>query len=80
MLFIFNMLKSPETITGANMLVGSIVLLKSSIAQNTPGICEQAMIFYHENARPHVARSVNNYLENNSDLYPSFRTEYPKLF
>ena len=43
-----------------------LIRLKRAIAEKRPEYAtrHEAIIFYHDNARPHVAIPVNNYLEN----------------
>ena len=43
-----------------------LIRLKSAIAEKRPEYAtrREAIIFYHDNARPHVAIPVKNYLEN----------------
>ena len=62
----YELLKSGQTITG-DLYRTQLIRLKRAIIEKRPEYAarHEAIIFYHDNARPHVARPVKNYLENN---------------
>ena len=59
------MLKPGETINGERYRT-QLIRLKRAIAEKRPEYAarHEAIIFHHDNARPHVAIPVENYLEN----------------
>ena len=61
----FNVLKPGETIN-AERYRTQLIRLKRAIAEKRPEYAtrQEAIIFHHDNARPHVAVPVKNYLEN----------------
>ena len=79
----YELLKPGETSNGKRYRT-QLIRLKRAIAEKRPeyAIRHEAIIFHHDNARPHVAVPVKNYLENSgwgvlphlpysSDLAPS---------
>ena len=63
--FYYELLKSGETINGERYRQ-QLIKLKRAIAETRPEYAtrHEAIIFHHDNARPHVAQPVKNYLEN----------------
>ena len=61
----YELLKPGETINGERHRT-QLIRLKRAIAEKRPEYATrpEAMIFHHDNARPHVAIPVKNYLEN----------------
>ena len=61
----YELLKSGETINGERYRP-QLIRLKRTIAEKRPEYATRydAIIFHHDNARPHVAIPVKNYLEN----------------
>lgn len=61
----YELLKSGQTITG-DLYRTQLIRLKRAIIEKRPEYANrhEAIIFQHDNARPHVARPVKNYLEN----------------
>ena len=61
----YELLKPGETINGESYGT-QLIRLKRAIAEKRPGYAtrNKAIIFHHDNARPHVAIPVKNYLEN----------------
>ena len=61
----YELLKPGETINGERCLT-QLIRFKRAIAEKRPEYAtrHEAIIFHHENARPHVAIPVKNYLEN----------------
>lgn len=61
----YELLKSGQTIT-AELYRTQLIRLKRAIAQKRPEYAtrHEAVIFHHDNARPHIAAPVKNYLEN----------------
>ena len=61
----YELLKPGETINGERYQI-QLIRLKRAIAEKRPeyGTRHEAIIFHHDNARPHVAILVKNYLEN----------------
>lgn len=61
----YELLKSGQTITG-DLYRRQLIRLKRAINEKRPEYStrHEAIIFHHDNARPHVARPVKNYLEN----------------
>ena len=59
------LLKPGETINGERYRT-QLICLKRAIAEKRPEYAtrHEAIIFHHDNARPHVAIPVKNYLEN----------------
>ena len=59
----YELLKSGETINGERYLT-QLIRLKRAIAKKRPEYStrHEAIIFHHDNARPHVAIPVKNYL------------------
>ena len=59
------LLKSGQTTTG-DLFRTQLIRLKRAIIEKRPEYAtrHEAIIFYHDNARPHVARPVKNCLEN----------------
>ena len=79
----YELLKPSETINGERYRT-QLICLKRAIATKRPEYAtrHEAIIFHHDNARPHVAIPVKNYLENSGwevlphlpyrpDLFPS---------
>ena len=62
----YELLKSGQTITG-DLYRTQLIRLKRAIAEKRPEYAtrHEGIIFQHDNARPHVARPVKNYLQNN---------------
>ena len=60
----YELLKPGETINGGRYRT-KIIRLKRAIAEKRPEYAtrHEAIIFHHDNARPHVAIPVKNYLE-----------------
>ena len=61
----YELLKPDETINGERYRT-QLIRLKRAIAEKRPEYAtrHEAIIFHHENARPHVAIPVKDYLEN----------------
>ena len=61
----YELLKPGETIIGERYRT-QLIRLKRAIAEKRPeyATIHEAIIFHHDNARPHVAIPVKNYLEN----------------
>ena len=61
----YELLKPGETINGERYRT-QLIRLKRAIAEKRPEYAarHEAIIFHHDNARPHVAIPVKNYLEN----------------
>ena len=61
----YELLKAGETINGERRRT-QLIRLKRAIAEKGPKYAtrHEAIIFHHDNARPHVAIPVKNYLEN----------------
>ena len=61
----YELLKPSETINGERYRT-QLIRLKRAIAEKRPEYAtrHEAIIFHHDNARPHVAIPVKNYLEN----------------
>ena len=61
----FELLKPVETVNGERYWT-QLIRLKRAIAEKRPEYAtrHESIIFHHDNARPHVAISVKNYLEN----------------
>ena len=61
----YELIKPGETINGERYRT-QLIRLKRAIAEKTPEYAtrHEAIIFHHDNARPHVAIPVKNYLEN----------------
>ena len=61
----YELLKTGETINGERYRT-QLVCLKRATAEKRPEYAtrHEAIIFHHDNARPHVAIPVKNYLEN----------------
>ena len=61
----YELLKPSETINGERYRA-QLTCLKRAIADKRPEYAtrHETIIFYHDNARPHVAFAVKNYLEN----------------
>ena len=61
----YELLKPGETINGERYLT-QLIRLKIAIAEKRPEYAtrHEAIIFHHDNARPHVTIPVKNYLEN----------------
>ena len=61
----YELLKPGETING-ELYRTQLIRLKRAIAEKRPEYAtrHEAIIFHHDNARPHVAIRVKNYLEN----------------
>ena len=60
----YELLKSGETVNGERHQI-QLIRLKREIAEKHPEYAtkHEAIIFHHDNARPHVAIPVTNYLE-----------------
>ena len=61
----YELLKPGETVNGERYWI-QLIRLKRAIAEKRPeyATSHEAIIFHHDNARPHVAIAVKNYLEN----------------
>ena len=61
----YELLKPSETINGERYRT-QLIRLERAIAEKRPeyAAIHEAIIFHHDNARPHVAIPVKNYLEN----------------
>lgn len=61
----YELLKSGQTING-DLYRTQLIRLKRAIAEKRPEYAtrHESIIFHHDNARPHIARPVKNYLEN----------------
>lgn len=61
----YELLKSGQTIT-ADLYRTQLIRLKRAIVEKRPEYAtrHESIIFHHDNARPHVATPVKNYLEN----------------
>lgn len=61
----YELLKSGQTIKG-DLYRTQLIRLKRAIAEKRPEYAtrHESIIFHHDNARPHVSRPVQNYLEN----------------
>lgn len=61
----YELLKSGQTIKG-DLYRTQLIRLKRAIAEKRPEYAtrHESIILHHDNARPHVARPVKNYLEN----------------
>ena len=61
----YKLLNPGETINGERYRT-QLIRLKRAIAEKRPeyAIRHEAIIFHHDNARPHVAIPVKDYLEN----------------
>lgn len=61
----YELLKSGQTITG-QLYRQQLIRLKRALAEKRPEYTtrHESVIFHHDNARPHVAIPVKNYLEN----------------
>ena len=72
----YDLLKPGETINGERYRT-QLIRLKKAIAEKPPEYAtrHETIIFHHDNARPHLAIPVKDYLENSGwevSLHPSY--------